>query len=62
MEDGVLSYCHAELAAKGEPRFQRVSASIVAAKYMQLENQIQLILDISIAANLPNAKKSEESK
>ncbi len=22
-----ISYCHAELAAKGEPRFKRVSAS-----------------------------------
>jgi len=38
-------------------KFAEVLTPIVAAKYMQLENQIQLILDISIAANLPLAKK-----
>ncbi|MBE0572218.1 MAG: hypothetical protein IH618_11805 [Ignavibacteriaceae bacterium] len=38
-------------------KFAEVLTPIVAAKYMQLENQIQLILDLSIAANLPLAKK-----
>jgi hypothetical protein len=38
-------------------KFADVLTPIVAAKYMQLENQIQLILDLSIAANLPLAKK-----
>jgi hypothetical protein len=38
-------------------KFAEVLTPTVAAKYMQLENQIQLILDLSIAANLPLAKK-----
>jgi len=38
-------------------KFAEVLTPIVAAKYMQLENKIQLILDLSIAANLPLAKK-----
>ena len=38
-------------------KFADVLTPIVAAKYMQLENQIQLILDLTIAANLPLAKK-----
>jgi hypothetical protein len=40
-------------------KFADVLTPTVAAKYMQLENQIQLILDLSIAANLPLAKKPE---
>jgi len=32
---------------------------IIALKIMRVENQIQLLLDISIAANLSLAKKSE---
>lgn len=38
-------------------KFAEALTPTVAAKYMQLENQIQLILDLSIAANLPLAKK-----
>lgn len=38
-------------------KFAEALTQTVAAKYMQLENQIQLILDLSIAANLPLAKK-----
>ena len=38
-------------------KFAEAITPTVAAKYMQLENQIQLILDLSIAANLPLAKK-----
>lgn len=38
-------------------KFAEALTPILAAKYMQLENQIQLILDLSIAANLPLAKK-----
>ena len=38
-------------------KFAEALSPIVAAKYMQLENQIQLILDISIVANLPLATK-----
>jgi hypothetical protein len=38
-------------------KFAEVLTPIVAAKYMQVENQIQLIIDLSIAANLPLAKK-----
>lgn len=40
-------------------KFAEALTPIVAAKYMQLENQIQLILDLSIAANLPLAKKPD---
>ena len=38
-------------------KFAEALTPIVAAKYMQVENQIQLIIDLSIAANLPLAKK-----
>jgi len=38
-------------------KFAEALTPTVAAKYMQLENQIQLIIDIGIAANLPLAKK-----
>jgi len=38
-------------------KFAEVLTPMVAAKYMQVENQIQLIIDLSIAANLPLAKK-----
>jgi hypothetical protein len=38
-------------------KFAEVLTPTVAAKYMQVENQIQLIIDLSIAANLPLAKK-----
>lgn len=38
-------------------KFTEALTPTVAAKYMQLENQIQLILDLSIAANLPLTKK-----
>lgn len=38
-------------------KFAEALTPIVAAKYMQVENQIQLIIDISIAANLPFAEK-----
>jgi len=46
-----------DLNEKYYKKFADVLTPIVAAKYMQLENQIQLILDLSIAANLPLAKK-----
>jgi hypothetical protein len=38
-------------------KFAEVLTPTVAAKYMQLEHQIQLVLDLSVAANLPLAKK-----
>ena len=38
-------------------KFAEALTPTVAAKYMQLENQIQLIIDMGIAANLPLAKK-----
>jgi hypothetical protein len=38
-------------------KFAKVLTPTVAAKYMQLEHQIQLVLDLSIAANLPLMKK-----
>jgi hypothetical protein len=40
-------------------KFAKALTPTVAAKYMQVENQIQLIIDLSIAANLPYAKKPE---
>jgi len=40
-------------------KFSEVLTPIVAAKYMQLENQIELIIDLNIAANLPFAKKPD---
>jgi hypothetical protein len=45
-----------DLNHKYYKKFAEVLTPIVAAKYMQLENQIQLILDLSIAENLPLAK------
>lgn len=45
-----------DLNQKYYKKFADVLTPIVAAKYMQLENQIQLILDLSIAENLPLAK------
>lgn len=45
-----------DLNQKYYKKFAEVLTPIVAAKYMQLENQIQLILDLSIAENLPLAK------
>ena len=41
-------------------QFAVVLTPTVAAKYMQLEHQIQLIIDLSISANLPLAKKPSE--
>ena len=41
-------------------KFAEALGSIVAAKYMQLEHQIQLIIDLSINSNLPLAKKPGE--
>ncbi len=38
-------------------KFAKVLTPTVAAKYMQLEHQIQLVMDLSIAANLPLMKK-----
>ena len=43
-------------------KFAEVLTPTVAAKYMQVENQIQLIIDLSIAANLPLAKKPGSEK
>jgi hypothetical protein len=40
--------------------FAEALGPIVAAKYMQLEHQIQLIIDLSINSNLPLAKKPGE--
>ncbi len=48
-----------DLNQKYYKKFAEVLTPIVAAKYMQLENQIQLILDLSIAENLPFAKTSD---
>jgi Spy/CpxP family protein refolding chaperone len=38
-------------------KFAKVLTPITAAKYMQLENQIQLIMDLKIASELPMIKK-----
>ena len=38
-------------------KFAEALTPTVAAKYMQLEHQIQLVLDINIAANLPLMEK-----
>ena len=46
-----------DLNQKYYKKFAEVLTPTVAAKYMQLEHQIQLILDLSVAANLPLAKK-----
>jgi len=40
--------------------FAEALGPIVAAKYMQLEHQIQLIIDLSINSNLPLAKEPGE--
>lgn len=40
--------------------FAEVLGPIVAAKYMQLERMIQLLIDIQISANLPFAKNPGE--
>ncbi len=48
-----------DLNKKYYEKFAKALTPTVAAKYMQLENQIQLILDLSIAANLPLAKKPD---
>ncbi|MCZ7612048.1 MAG: hypothetical protein M5T52_00465 [Ignavibacteriaceae bacterium] len=40
-------------------KFSEALSPTVAAKFMQLQNQIQLVVDLSIAANLPLVKKSE---
>ena len=41
-------------------QFAVVLTPTVAAKYMQLEHQIQLIIDLGISSNLPLAKKPGE--
>ena len=41
-------------------KFAEALSPTVAAKFMQLQNQIQLVVDLSIAANLPLVKKSEQ--
>ena len=38
-------------------KFSKALGPIVAAKYMQLEYEIQLLIDLSINSNLPLAKK-----
>jgi hypothetical protein len=38
-------------------KFAEVLSPTVAAKYMQLEHEIQLLIDIGISSNLPLAKK-----
>jgi hypothetical protein len=38
-------------------KFAEVLTPTAAAKYMQVEHQIQLLIDLGIAANLPLAKK-----
>ena len=43
-------------------KFADALGAIVAAKYMQLEHQIQLIIDLSINSNLPLAKKPGNDK
>lgn len=40
-------------------KFSEALSPTVAAKFMQLQNQMQLVVDLSIAANLPLVKKSE---
>ena len=38
-------------------KFAKVLTPTTAAKYMQIENQIQLLIDVSIASELPLVKK-----
>lgn len=42
-------------------KFSEALSPTVAAKFMQLQQQIQLVVDLSIAANLPLVKKSENN-
>lgn len=46
-----------DLNKKYYKKFAEVLTPIVAAKYMQLEYEIQTIIDLSINSNLPLAKK-----
>lgn len=46
-----------DLNKKYYKKFAEVLGPITAAKYMQLEYEIQLLIDISINSNLPLAKK-----
>lgn len=46
-----------DLNKKYHKKFANALGPIVAAKYMQLEYQIQLLIDLSINSNLPLAKK-----
>jgi lysophospholipase L1-like esterase len=41
-------------------KFAKALTPTVAAKYMQLEYQIQLIIDLTVSSNLPLAKKPGE--
>ena len=38
-------------------KFAKVLTPTRAAKYMQIENQIQMLIDLSIASELPLVKK-----
>jgi hypothetical protein len=46
-----------DLNKKYYKKFAEALGSITAAKYMQLEYEIQLLIDISINSNMPLAKK-----
>lgn len=46
-----------DLNKKYHKKFVEVLGSITAAKYMQLEYEVQLLIDLSINSNLPLAKK-----
>lgn len=46
-----------DLNRKYHKKFAEVLGPVTAAKYMQLEHEVQLILDLSINSNLPLAKK-----
>jgi len=37
-------------------RFSDALGATIAAKYMQLESELQLIIDLGVASNLPLAK------
>jgi hypothetical protein len=41
-------------------KFAEALSPTVAAKFLQLQQQIQLVVDLSIAANLPMVKKAEQ--
>jgi hypothetical protein len=49
-----------DLNEKYYDKFADALGAIVAAKYMQLEYEIQLIIDLSVNSNLPLAKKPGE--